>query len=225
MRTRHLAVAGLAAVLLTACGGDSGNGEGAKKGPQVAKDAAAALDKAGSVHLAGSVTSSGQTEKIDLDLEGQDARGTIGMDGQNLELISAGGKVFVQAPAEFWTAQGLPAGAGSQLGGKWVTVPQDAASSLDTFTLKSLTDELRNPSDSKIKDKVAGGSLKGAKVVTVSQDNGSTVDVAAEGTPYPLQFQNKGGSDTGALTLGQFGKKFGISAPSGALDLSQLTGG
>jgi hypothetical protein len=226
MRARHLAVAGLAAVLLAACGGgDSGNGEAAKKGPQVAKDAAAALDKAGSTHIAGSVTSSGQTESIDLDLQGSDASGTVGEGGQNLKLISTGGKVYVQAPAEFWTAQGLPAAAGSQLGGKWVIVPQEAASSLNSFTLKSLTDELRNPSDSKIKDPVTTATVAGKKIVVVSQENGSTVNVAAEGTAYPLQFENKGGSDTGTLKLSEFGKKFGISAPSGALDLSQLMGG
>lgn len=227
MRTRHLAVAGLAAVLLTACGGSSGgdNGEAAKKGPEVAKDAAAALDKAGSVHIAGTVDSDEQQETLALDLQGSDASGTIGMGGQEVQLISAGGKVFVQAPTEFWTSQGLPAQAGTALGGKWVTVPQQAASSLDTFTLKSLTDELRNPSDSTIKDPVTTTTLDGKKVVVVSQEDGSTVDVAAEGTAYPVKFENKSSSSGGAITLSEFGKKSDIKAPAGALDLSSLMGG
>jgi hypothetical protein len=225
MRTRHLAVAGLAAVLLTACGGGSGgNGEAAKKGPQVAKDAAAALDKAGSVHLAGDISSAEQQEKLALDLQGADASGTVSMGGQDLKIISAGGSVYVQAPAAFWTSQGLPAQAGNTLGGRWVAVPQQAASSLNTFTLKSLTDELRNPTDGKIKDPVTTATHSGKKVVVVSQSGGSTVDVAAEGTAYPLQFQNKGTSG-GTLTLTDFGKKFDIKAPTGALDLSSLIGG
>lgn len=225
MRTRPLAVLGLAAVLLTACGGSSGNGEAAKKGPQVAKDAAAALDKAGSVHVSGTVTSGNQDARLDLDLERNGGKGSAEMNGQHIDLVSAGSKVYVRATAPFWTAQGVPAQVVTSLADKWVIVPSSAGTSFGPLSVASLTDELRNPSDGKIKDAVHTATHSGKKVVVVSQGAGNTLEVAAEGTAYPLRIADKSSSDSSTFTLDGFGKKFHVAAPSGALDLSQLGSG
>ena len=92
------------------------------------------------------------------------------------------------------------------------------------FSMKSLTDELRHPTDGKVEDAVHTGTLHGKKVVVVTQTDGSTLDVAATGTPYPLRTVDKG-SNAGTFEVSDFGKKVTITAPSGALDLSQLAGG
>lgn len=223
MRTRPLAVLGLAAVLLTACGGPDGNGESAKKGPQVAADAADALDKAGSVHLTGVGTMDGKPMTVDLHLQGQDATGTIGEGSDELKILATGGKLYMQASSGFWSQSGVPATAVGLLADKWVLVPQDQAGSLVPFTMKGLSDELRHPTDAKIKDDVHTSTLDGKKVVVVTQTNGSTLDVAATGTPYPLRSDDKG-KEAATVTVSDFGKKVTITAPTDALDLSQLGG-
>jgi hypothetical protein len=223
MRTRPLAALALAAVLLAACGSDD-NGESAKKGPQVAADAADALQKAGAVHLTGSGTMGGKQMTADLHLQGDDATGTIGEGSDQLKLIETGGKLYAQASSGFWAQAGVPAQVAGALAGKWVIVPSDAAGEVMPFSVKSLTDELRHPTDGKVEDAVRTSTLHGKKVVVVSQTDGSTLDVAATGTPYPLRTVDKG-SDAGTFEVSDFGKKVTITAPSGALDLSQLAGG
>jgi hypothetical protein len=245
IRTKFLAVAGLAAVLLTACGGDQGsssaagssgsaaaktsaqtsgkasgkdNGLAGKSGPEVATAAADALDAAGSVHVKGDLTEGGTQGSIDVQLQGDDSAGTISMQGQAVQLISTGGKVYAQAPAGFWTANGVPAEAVGQLDGKWVVLPDSVGGELDTLSLKALTEELRNPGDSTIEDAVTKGEVDGTPVVVVTQDNGSTLSVAATGDAYPLQIADKGAAPS-TLTLSDFGTKQTIAAPPSPLDL------
>jgi hypothetical protein len=224
MRTRPLAVLGLAAVLLTACGGSDGNGESAKKGPQVAADAATALEKAGAVHLVGNGKLSVKDVTADLHLQGDDATGTLTEGSDQLKIVETGGKVYAQGSGGFWAQSGVPAQVADALSGKWVIVPSDAAGEILPFSLKSLADDLRHPTGAKIKDDVHTGTLHGKKVVVVTQTDGSTLEVAATGTPYPLRTVDKG-SDAGTFEASEFGKKVTITAPSGALDLSQLAGG
>jgi hypothetical protein len=239
MRIKILAVAGLAAVLLTACGGgdgDSGstsaagsssagssaaakdNGLAGKTGPEVSKAAADALDAAGSVHVKGDLTESGTQGSIDMQLQGDDSAGTISMQGQTVQLISTGGKVYAQAPAGFWAANGVPAEAVGQLDGKWVVLPDSVGGELDTLSLKALTEELRNPGDSTIEDAVTTGEVGGQAVVVVTQENGSTLSVAATGDAYPVQIADKGAAPS-TLTLSDFGTKQTIAAPPSPLDL------
>jgi hypothetical protein len=224
MRNRFVAVVGLAAVLLTACGGSGGNGESAKKGPQVAADAANALEKAGAAHLSGTGTQDGKPMQLDVTVVGADATGTVTMDGAKLDLINVGGKLYIRASSDFWAQNGIPAAAVSLLDGKWVILPADSAGELSQFSLKGLADELRHPSDGTIKDAVHTDTVDGKKVVVVTESNGSTLDVAATGEPYPLKIVDKG-SEASTITASDFGKKTKIAAPSGALDLSQLAGG
>jgi hypothetical protein len=223
MRTRHLAAVGLAALLLTACGGADGNGESAKKGPQVAADAASALEKAGAVHLTGTGSTDGAAMKLDLRLQGEDAVGSITEGSDQIKLVGKGGKLYVQASSGFWTQAGVPESAAASLTGKWVIVPSSAAGQVLPFTLSSLADQLRHPTGATVKDAVHTGTLHGQKVVVVTQTDGSTLDVAATGTPYPLRTVDKG-SDPGTVDTSDFGKKTTITAPTGALDLSQLGG-
>jgi hypothetical protein len=225
MRIRQLAAVALAAAVLTACGGSDDNGEGAKKGPRVASDAASALEKADAVHITGGGTSNGVTSTVDLRLQGPDATGSITQGGQKLQLVSVGGKVYVEAPSAFWAQSGVPQATAGALDGKWVIVPDSAAASVLPVTLKGLADELRKPtSGATINDAVHTGTLNGKKVVVVTQSDGSTLDVAATGSPYPLRTVDKG-TNPGTVTASDFGKKTTITAPSGALDLSQVAGG
>lgn len=237
LRARPLIVAALvalAAVLLTACsstvsghaspGSNVGNGERWKKGSQVAADAADAVQQAGSVRLKGTVSSDGQQTSIDLFVQGTDSTGSLTLAGQQVQIIATGGKAYLKAPAAFWSSQGIPSTIAGELGGQWVIVPADTPKGLGFLSLSALTTELRQPSDgSTIEDKVTTAKLDGHPVVVVTQSDGSTLSVAATGTPYPLRAENKG-SDAGTLTLSEFGTKQDISAPPNPIDPNQLGG-
>lgn len=224
MRTRPVpavATAGAAVLLLAACGGSPLEG---KTGPQVAAAAADALEAAGAVHVSGTMTSDGQEGQLDLQLQGEDAIGSITLAGSEIELIIVGGVAYAQAPPEFWASSGLPEGAAAMVENRWVTVPGDAGAGFGEFTLAGFADELRDPADGAIQDAVSEGEVDGEDVVVVAQENGSTLKVADDDPSYPLELTNTGDT-TGTVTFDRFGETSDISAPVNPLDLSQLAGG
>ncbi|MQA33557.1 hypothetical protein [Modestobacter roseus] len=243
MQIRRLATAGatagLAAVLLAGCGGDeettgeassssaaeSGSESGAtdQTGPEVASAAADALEEAGSVHVTGGTGAGAEAETVDLVMQGEDVSGTVTTGGLTLSLLRTGGVVYLQAPGDFWTASGVPAEVAGQLDGAWVVVPEEGTAGFEELTLATLVDQLRNP-DTEIEDEVTTDELDGEEVLIVTQTDGSTLAVAAEGEPYPLQLEN---TDDGnqTLTLTEHGEQFDIVAPEAPIDLNTLQPG
>jgi hypothetical protein len=220
MRIRQLTAVGAAAaatLLLSACGGSPLDG---KNGEEVADAAADALEKAGAVHVEGTVDEDGEKGEIDLQLQGDDASGTLTFSGVDVELISVDGTAYLQAPPEFWASFGLPEDAAAQFEGRWVLVPAEAASGFEDFSLNGFIDELRNPS-SDVKKEVKEDELDGDPVVIVEQEDGSTLTIANDDDAYPLKIEDKGDAPS-TVTLSRFGKKTDISAPDDALDLSDL---
>lgn len=224
MRTRSAPVAATASaalLLLAGCGGSPLEG---KTGPQVADAAADALEAAGAVHVSGTMTTDGQEGQLDLQLQGEDAIGSLTLDGSEIQLIAAGGTVYAQAPLKFWTSLGIPGGVQTMLDGRWVTLPAEAGAGFAEFSLSGFADELRNPSDGPIEDEVSEGEVGGDDVVVVRQENGSTLKVADDDPSYPLEMTNAADS-TGTVTFDRFGETTDISAPVNPLDLSSLAGG
>ncbi len=223
MRIRQLTaptMVGAAALLLTGCGGSPLDG---RTGPQVADAAADALEHAGAVHIAGDVTQSGQKGSVDMQLQGEDADGTLTMSGVQLQLRNVDGTVYLQGDSDLWASFGLPEAAAAQLEGTWVIVPDEAAGQFEDFSLAGIVDQFRHP-QSEIEKKVGSDEVDGKDVVVVKQKDGSTLVVADDDPSYPLSLTN-GGEAVGALALSRFGEKEDISAPEGALDLETLAGG
>ncbi|MGY1856052.1 hypothetical protein [Modestobacter sp. SYSU DS0290] len=240
MQIRRLATAGatagLAAVLLAGCGGDSdSNAESTSSpaaesssesaladqtGAEVSAAAADALEEAGSVHVTGSTGVGAEMQSIDLVMQGDDVSGTVGMGGQTVGLLRTGGVVYMQAPADFWTSFGVPAEFAAQLDGAWVLVPEDGATGFEELTLASLVEELRNPT-TEVEDEVTTDELEGEQVLIVTQTDGSTLAVAAEGEPYPLQVVNAGDASE-TLDFSEFGEEVEIVAPEAPVDLTDL---
>ncbi len=208
------------ALLLTGCGGDSPL-EG-KTGSEVAELAANALEESGAVHMAGAMTTDGETGEVDLQLQGDDAAGSITLGGMEIELISVDGDVFMKASPEFWASFGMPEDAATQLDGEWVAVPGDAAADFADFSLAGIAEELRSPSD--IEDETRSDELKGDNVVIVERKDGGSLTVADDDPAYPLQLKG-GGDSEGTLAFTDHGKKRDISAPDDVLDLESVIGG
>ena len=220
MRIRHLSVAAGAVLLLTACGGDPLDD---KTGQEVADAAADALEEAGSVHVAGTLTQDGEEGEVDLQLQGEDASGTITFGGIELQLINVGGTAYLQAPPEFWSSFGLPEEAAARFQDQWVTVPAEAASQFEQFSLAGFVEELRNPS-SEVEDEVTEEERDGEPVVNVEQEDGSVLTVANDEPAYPLATKEEGDSPS-EVTFSGFGEEEDIEAPADAIDLEQLAGG
>jgi hypothetical protein len=209
------------ALLLTACGGDSPL-EG-KNGPEVAELAADALEEAGAVHMSGSMVQDGEETEIDLQLQGDDAAGSITVQGTEIELISVGGDVFLKATEDLLTSFGAPAEAAAEYEGQWIQMPSEDAAEFSDFTLENFVKELRDP-EGEIKDETRSDELDGDSVVVVEQEDGSTLTVADDDPPYPLELTG-GGEDEGTITFSNHGEEEDISAPEGVVSLEELAAG
>jgi len=208
-----------ATLLLAACGSSPLDG---KTGQEVAEAAAAALEEAGSVDLAGTMSTQGEEGEVDLHLQGEDAIGSITMNGVELELLSADGAVYLKGAADFWTSFGMPAEGAAMFEDRWVIVPEQGAGQFQQFSLAGIVDLFRNP-ESEIDGDVSPEEADGKDVVVVTQEDGSKLTVANEDPTYPLSIASE--EDGGKLEFSRFGEKEEIVAPDDAIDLTEMMGG
>jgi hypothetical protein len=106
-------------------------------------------------------------------------------------------------------------------------VPEQQQPVFEHFSLAGFVDQLRHPS-SDVKDDVKSDEVDGDPVVILEQKDGSTLTVANDAHPYPLQVADKvadEGDSPSTLTFSRFGKKQDISAPTDPLDLTEILGG
>lgn len=211
-----------ASVLLAGCGGSSDNGEAKKTGPQVASDAAAAIKSSGAFHVAGTMTEAGKASNVDLQIQNNDVSGTITLDGAKLNLIVLNGHAYIKGDSKFWTSNNVPAQTAALLNGRWVTAPPSSASEFKDFSASGVADDLEHPTDGDFQNAVRKAKVDGKDVVVVTQKDGSELDVAAKGKPYPVRTVSKG-DQTGTLTFSGWGEKQPIKTPPSPLDLSKAS--
>jgi len=203
------------ALLLTACGGNSPL-EG-KNGPDVAELAADALEEADAVHLAGTIDQDGQETEIDMQLQGDDASGTITVQDTEIELISVGGDVYLKATEDLLASFGAPAEAAEQFEGRWIMVPAEDAADFQEFTLDQFLEELR---DGDYQDETSTDEVDGEDVVVVEQEDGPALSVKDDDPPYPLQMSD----EDGTITFSNHGEEEDISAPEDVISPEELEG-
>lgn len=225
MRIRQLtATAGVAAaaLLLTACGSDSPL-EG-KSGEEVVKMTADALEEAGAVHVAGTMEQDGEEGEVDLQLQGDNASGTITFSGVEINIVAVDGDTFLQAPAELWTGLiGVPEDAAAELDGRWVVIPSDSGGDgFAVFSIDDFVEEIRGLADG-AEEETRSDELDGDPVRIVEQEDGSTLTVADDDPAYPLAMSNE--EEGSELTFSDFGEEQDISAPADAIDLAEMMAG
>lgn len=239
MRIGRLAVAGAAAALLAGCGGSEESGSEAAatsaaedgagslaqmEASEVVDAAFTALEEAGAARVVGSIEEAGATQELDLQLQGDDAQGSIAMDGVTVELIYVDGTPFVRASADFWASFGIPAEFAGQLEDQWVLMPAEAAGSFSALTLSGLVDELRASGGDEVTGQVTTDELDGEPVVVVTQEDGSTLTVADdEENPYPLVIEDRGEAPA-TVEFTDFGTEVEITAPENPVDLNDFGG-
>jgi hypothetical protein len=229
--TAVVVIAAVVAVVLVATGGKKKSGtplNGVQT--QSATDALAtsrqALRAASSVEIAGTVTDSGQSIRLDLTLAGNNSRGTLTIDNNDVQLIKTDQTVFIKGDTDFLKKYaGNNTAVLNKLNGKWLKVA--STTDFDTFTVDGFAQLLKGGSGSDaVNADVTQSTLNGRKVVVISQKDGSRLDIANTGPAVPLLLDSKG-SDGGIVNFSNYNKSISITAPpaSEVFDVSSSTGG
>jgi len=189
---RVVRVAGLAVVLAAglaaaACGpAPAGSKTAAKLIPEVV----ASADSASSVHIAGSGLSGSQSVVMNMSFSGSSMSGTVGVNGQLLDVLSVHGKTYVKIDLGFLQVAKAPPSACAKYCGKYVEFPAATASQITgSLSLHKILTQAFNNKDTKAAeqsgDVFTPATLNGQHVLQIKQ-GGYTFDVAAHGKPYPL---------------------------------------
>lgn len=202
---------------LAACGSGTGtlNGEQSKSAAEVVADAGQALASARSVHVVGDSTSDGQKAHVDLRLTGANAVGTISTGTTNLSLVTVGSTAYVKG----YGAQLSPAVA-AKLRNRWIK--QSTTSGQGALTIEAISTSLTRsftPTGAVTRSKLHGRPV----VIVHGTDQGepAAIWVANTGPAYPLRLV---GTSTGSasLNLSDYGAPVHVTAPTSALDASQV---
>ena len=211
-------------MLVAGCGGSSG-GEAQKSPTQILTDTRTAAQSATSVHYAGSIDENGTKLQLDLTLvAGKGGKGTITIGGHRIDIVRVGQKVYFKGDEAFWR-QYAGAAAAKLVAGKWISAPS-ASGSFASFT--PLTDIGKLFGLLKTKGTIKKGAqstVDGQKVIAItsSEPGTGTIYVATSGKPYPVELAGPS-SSSGSLHFDGWNGTVTLVAPSGAIDLSKLTG-
>ena len=209
--------------------------------------AMAALTSAKSVHIKGSSTQDGDTFGIDLTFaNGKGVTGSIGLGGGTMQIVAVGGTVYVQSDAKAFAAfagTDLPATALSAVAGKWLSFSStDEDSANNPFSgFGELTDLQSFAQDFAPSGSVTIGSeqktINGEAATALLDDGGDDplndgiFYVQAGGDHLPLEVvpgpkasagDASTGPATGKIDFLDYNKDVTLTAPSGAIDVSQL---
>jgi len=229
MRASPLALV-LAVALLAGCGGHGKaakpNGEASKPAGRVLADARAAAAKASSAHVAGRVESGAGPITLDLStVRGKGAKGSMSTNGLKFDLVRIGDSAYIRGSDEFYRHFAGPAIA-QLLHGRWlkasVTNPR-FRSLLPLTSVGLLLGKVSSSHGKLVND--GETTYKGADVVAIrDRSDNSKLYVAATGTPYPVAIVGGRKGLSGTITFGDWDKHVELSAPSGAIDISQVGG-
>jgi hypothetical protein len=219
----------LVLALLGGCGSSSSsssNGLASKRPTDIVAAAKKAAAGAASVHVAGSIVNEGKPITLDIELVARKGgKGRITLEGFGIRLVQLGNAVYINAGSDFY--RHVAGGAAAQLlQGKWLKAPV-ASSSFSS--LAALTDigkliDTTLGSHGKLAS-AATKTIQGKKAVGVTDTTrGGTLYVAASGPAYPLEIV-KSGSSGGKITFDRWNQPVTLTAPAGAINISQLQGG
>lgn len=217
-------LAALAALAIAACGsGSSGNGVASKSPAEILAASKAAAAAASSVHVAGALSSGGTPLTLNLDLvAGHGGRGRIAESGLSFELIVLDNTIYIKGSPSFYSHFG-GAAATQLFQGKWLKAPAsggELASLASLANFGRLLDQTLASHGVLVKGPTSVVAGQPAIELRDASGNGSLY-VATTGQPYPLQIV-KHGSETGRVMLTNWNHPVLLTAPPGAIDLSQL---
>jgi hypothetical protein len=229
MRVSALALV-LTAGLLAACGGSKKqeappNSEASKPANQVLADAKSAATSASSAHVAGSIVLHGTSITLDLTVaRGKGAKGSASINGLPFDFVRIGNTAYIHGSDALYQHY---AGAFAQLlHGKWVKVSANQPRFGSLIPLTSMGAIFTEVSSHHGKLVNEGKTIyKGQQVVEIrdTSDN-SKLYVAATGKPYPVAITSSDKARSIMLTFDDWNEPVSLTAPKGAIDISQFGG-
>jgi hypothetical protein len=220
----------LTAVLLAGCGSSGksakSNGEESKPAARVLADAKAAATSASSAHVSGSIQSEGTPITLDLSTaRGKGAKGSMSTSGLKFDLVRIGDTLYIRGSDEF--LKHFAGGAVAQLlHDKWLKASATHGRLKSLAPLTSLGALFEGVSANQGKLVNDGKkTYKGDAVVVIrdTSDN-SKLYVASTGKPYPVAIVGAKKGESGTITFGDWNKSVSLTAPDGAIDISQFGG-
>jgi hypothetical protein len=228
MRPSALALV-LGVLLLAGCGGHSksatSNGEASKSADRVLADAKAAADGASSTRVSGNIVSGGTPITLDLSMTNSKAKGSMSTSGFEFDLIRIGDTAYIKGSDDFYK-HFAGAGIAQLLHGKWLkaSIVSGRFASLAPLTSISLLFDKVASNHGKLAND-GTKTFKGQKVVEIrDMSDNSKLYVAATGKPYPVAIVGGKKGQSGTITFDDWNKSLSVSAPKGAIDISQLGG-
>jgi hypothetical protein len=218
-----LGLIALAAVLAGCGSSSSGNGVASRSASEIFAASQAAATSASSVHVAGALSSNGTPLTLDLDLaSGHGGRGKVSQGGLAFELLVLDNTVYIKGSPSFYSHFG-GAAAAQLFQGKWLRAPVsggELASLASLTNFGKLIDQSLANHGALIKGPVT--TVDGQSVIELRDAaHDGSLYVATSGHPYPVEVVKRG-SEPGRITFSRWNEPVSLSAPAGAIDLSQL---
>ena len=219
----------LTAALLAGCGGQGKatkpNDEASKPADQVFAAARAAAAGASSAHVSGSIIANGTPVTIDLStVRGKGAKGSASIDGLQFGLVKIGDTAYIKGSDAFYRHF---AGAAAQLiHGRWIKLSTTSDRFRSVAALTSIAGLFARIGAGHGKLANDGKqTYQGQQVVVIrdTSDN-SKLYVAATGKPFPVALAGSDKKQSGRIAFGDWNQPVSLSAPSGAIDISQFGG-
>jgi len=197
-------------VFVSACGGSSqpgaSTGNAASTGAASTSDTVkqiipamdAAVAAAQSVHMTGSAMSGSQRITFNMSFYGRsDMSGRFHEDGASLSILAVGGKTYIELDAAFLKLQHAPTAVCAIMCGKYVELSASQSSQLtSTLTMSALSKQAFGKLPSSVTGDTSAlfvpASYDGEAVLSF-HGGGDTIDVAANGAPYPVLFTDAKG--------------------------------
>ena len=220
----------LAAALLAGCGGGAkSNGIEKMSANDALTKVKAAVADVTSVHVVGQFSQSGQTMTVDVSIGDKKATGTIHVGGGTMDLRLVNGVTYFRGDSKVFASFGANSAQASLAAGRWIkdagTSPGGPASSFASFLdRQKMFDELLTPQGSVSTGGTATINGHKALILIDNSADGGKLYVATTGAALPLRIQHTG-TNAGRIDFTDYNATVTVQAPSGALDLSQLSGG
>jgi hypothetical protein len=199
---------------------------------QTADKAKAAMLATSAFKVEGSGISSGKQLHLTLWMtKSGDCTGVIGPGSTTAKIISSGDMVYLKPSKGFFASFGIEGTKSDAIdelvNGRWLKGKATSSmgkSFAGICDRKSMLDD--GVGDSSSLTLGAPATVDGVKTVTLVNKRGGATDtsyVSAEGTPYFLKADTKGGKEPGTVTFSDFNKRVTVTPPSGDMvDMDKL---
>jgi hypothetical protein len=186
--------------------------------------ATSAIDGASTVHVAGSGFENGAPISLDLYLAaGKGGEGTVALGDLSFQSVVIGNEGYFKASAAFWKRYGNAAIA-QLIQNRWLKAATsgDFASFAEFANIHNLFSGLLESHGTLAKGRLT--TIHAQRVIPIiDQANGGTLYVAVTGKPYPVEIANT--RQHGVIVINNIDQPVALTAPPGAIDISQLEKG